>query len=193
MAVFWPGNFYLENYDVSCCNNCFKRKSTPQNGYQVSPRLCQSKFRPNREAGPHRFTPCTTRRLVVPLKKVQMLVPLAGLQCEWPLCAHQKRWGKTMVKLGQRPSRQQHHHTQTTFIEISKRQGSCKVGRGHHHKTSETDQYFHCTQPPPHGTTKLLGWLGEMKILASLTPKWCPGFWVLYFITAVVQLQISLN
>jgi hypothetical protein len=26
MAVFWQGNFYLENNDVSCRNDCFKRK-----------------------------------------------------------------------------------------------------------------------------------------------------------------------
>jgi hypothetical protein len=79
MAVFWLGIFYLENYFVSCSNDCFKRKSTPQNGYQVSPRLCQSKFRQNQEAGPRRFTPCTTSQLVVPLNMFQMLVPLAGI------------------------------------------------------------------------------------------------------------------
>ncbi len=40
IAVFWPGNFYLQNYEVSWDNNCFKRKKTPQNGNQVNPRPC---------------------------------------------------------------------------------------------------------------------------------------------------------
>ncbi len=31
-SFFLQGKFYLENYDVSWGNNCFKRKKTPQNG-----------------------------------------------------------------------------------------------------------------------------------------------------------------
>ena len=29
MVIFGPGKFYLENDDVSRCNDCFKRKETP--------------------------------------------------------------------------------------------------------------------------------------------------------------------
>ncbi len=54
---------FLENYDVLWCNDCFKRKKTPQNGNQVSPRLFKSNFRPSWVTGPHCFTPVTLSRL----------------------------------------------------------------------------------------------------------------------------------
>ncbi len=39
-AIFRPRRKYLENYDISWRNDCFKRKKTPQNSIQVNPRLC---------------------------------------------------------------------------------------------------------------------------------------------------------
>ncbi len=57
-SCFWRYtkiNSYLENYEISWSKDCLKQKSTPRNGNQVSPRLCYSNFRPNREDGPHCF------------------------------------------------------------------------------------------------------------------------------------------
>jgi hypothetical protein len=64
MVSFWPGISYLEKYDDSWHNDCFKRKETPQNGHQVNSRLYTSNFKPNRVTGPRRFTP----RTLIPIK-----------------------------------------------------------------------------------------------------------------------------